>query len=191
MSDAPVLQNSAERCENSLKRVRAFVDRPSRVERTLLVEIRQLLAVKLPIRLSHLAVCHPIAVVGLSANAVAFREVTDVVPFVQQIMSLQSRKTVLVRAVHQFASPIPIRQFARTPSCPYWMNVIDPYEFPPRRSLSLTASFHPWGQEGLTCVYAVADRCSKGAVCGCVFVPAHLVPSNVLPLYLVRYEIAD
>jgi hypothetical protein len=181
-----------ERCEPALKRLRAFVDRPGRHERRLFDEIRKLVAVKLPIRLSRLAVCHPIAMIGSVPDGVAFSDVCDVVPFLEQIMRVESGSNVILRSVHKFVSPCVIRQFSRTPSSPYWMNVIGAYEFPPFSSLSMTRSFSPWGVEGSTCVYAVLKSFSEVfAVDECVFVPTGMVSTNVLPLFLIRYEIVD
>lgn len=185
------IQMMSLQCKNSMKRVRACMDRPSRTERRLVSEIRELLSVQIPIELSRIAVCHPIAMLGSasssSCDGAAFREVFDIIPFLQQIMSLQSQSDIVLGMVLRFASPLAIRPFSTTPSSPYWMNVIGGYEFPPTTAMSLTNSFSPWDPEGTTCVYSVADVVIDHADAECVFIPAHMVPSNVLPLYLIKY----
>lgn len=179
-------------CKNSMKRVRASMDRPSRTERRLVSEIKELLSVQIPIELSRIAVCHPIAMLGSAsscgdADGAAFREVFDIIPFLQQIMKLQSNSDIVLGMVLRFAAPLAIRPFSTTPSSPYWMNVIGGYEFPPTTAMSLTNAFSPWDPEGTTCVYSVADAVVDHANAECVFIPAHMVPSNVLPLYLIKY----
>ena len=180
-------------CKNSMKRVRACMERPSRAERRLMAEIRELLSVQIPIELSRIAVCHPIAMLGsaLACDGAAFREVFDVVPFLQRIMCHHSKCDVVLGMVLQFASPLVIRLFSTTPSSPYWMNVMGGYEFPPNTAMSLTSSFSPWDSGGTTCVYAIADSVVDQTDNECVFIPTHMVPSNVLPLYLIKYSIRE
>ena len=119
-----------------MKRVRACMDRPSRAERRLITEIDALLALKIPIGLSRIAFCQPIAMLGSACDGAAFREVFEIVPFLQQIMSLHCRTNVALGMVLQFVSPVAIRHFSLTPTSPYWMNVIGAYEFPSTSALS-------------------------------------------------------
>lgn len=183
----------SQECKNSMKRVRACIDHPSRTERRLVAEIRDLLSMQIPIALSRIAVCRPISMLGSSStiDGAAFREVDEVVPFLQQIMSTQGQTNVVLGMVLQFVSPALIRKFSLTRSSPYWMNIIGGYEFPSTTALALTSSFSPWGAEGTTCVYSVANGFIEPEDHECIFVPVHLVPTNVLPLYLIKYSIRE
>lgn len=175
----------------SIERVVALIDRPSRTELRLRNEIRELLSIQIPIALSHIAVCRPITYLGTATGGAAFREVFDVVPFLQEIMKAHTNKNVQIHMVLKFVSPVPIRHFAYVPSSPYWMNVLGEYEFPPRCAMPMTNVFSPWETEGTACVYSVANSITASGRSECVLVPANTSAFSILPLYIIKYYMRE
>ena len=183
----------APKSKAALKRVRDCMDCPCQTELQLMREIRELLSIEIPIVLSRMAICHPIAMLGSASygDGAPFREVVDVSPFLEQLMCIQSGRKVALGVVLKYVSPAAIRPFSHTPCAPYWMNTNGAYKFPPMTALSLTSTFSAWDSGGTTCVYSVATKLIGPGDHDVVFVPTQFVPSNVLPLYLIQYSVGE
>lgn len=175
----------------AIKRVRECMQYPCDTERRLMHEIQELLSMKIPIALSRMAVCHPIATLGSAGDGAPFREVVDVTPYLTQLMNIQAERNIAIEMVLKFVAPSAIRSFSQTPTVTYWMNIQGSYNFPQMTALSMTSTFSPWDSGGTTCVYSVSTQLTGPGHPEVVYVPTHLVQSNVLPLYLIRYSVTE